>query len=463
MLRDVDPIYQEDVQRALNLLCCAKRPLLVEELMLAIAVELGDSPKYNSERQLKSSEDLRQICAGFIDIDVRTHDDLTLINQVDSLSMMDITLFGTHGTRYEMVRIAHFSVQEFLKSDRIRSKDFKDLVSFHVDMQDANDQMAGTCLAFLLEPSILEAQMSESSPLALNTLRTYAARHWVDYYDDFTSSASTRAQASRLFCGAGGWFEKWLWYWDHDRNHPRKPRPGPLYYASLLGIRSVVYKLIEDGLSKELDASSNAYSRVEPFFLDEVAGNYGTALQAASMRGHLAIVQRLIEGGANINQQSGHYGTALQLAADGCHLEIVHLLVTKGADVNQQAGDDETTALQAASLRGQLGMVQFLLENGANINQGCGYYGTALQAASTGDHCDVVQFLIENGAHVNQEAGRHFGTALQAAIRFNRPEIARLLLKEGAEAIQISANELKHLCFMLMRLRSINTESSGKT
>ncbi|KAK7227437.1 hypothetical protein V2G26_015440 [Clonostachys chloroleuca] len=127
MLRDLDPRYREDAQRALNFLCCAKRLLLVEELMQAIAVELGDSPKYNSERQLKSSEDLQQICAGLIDIDIR------FLDQSDhGMNRMDFTFPNTIGNRYEVVRIAHFSVQEFPKSDRIqKSKDLQDLVSFH--------------------------------------------------------------------------------------------------------------------------------------------------------------------------------------------------------------------------------------------------------------------------------------------------------------------------------------------
>jgi hypothetical protein len=406
MLRDVDPNYRGDVQRALTLLCCAKRPLLVEELVQAIAVELGDPPKYNAERQLKSSEDLQQICAGFIDIDVRFADGY-------GPGMEELNVFSIPDTRYEMVRIAHFSVQEFLRSDRIQtSKDLQDLVNFHVNMQDANDQMAGTCLTFLLEPSILEPMDSTSSPLASMALEHYAARYWIDHFNEYTSSPSTRAQAVRLFHGEGGVFENWISRWNHDGGS--RTRPAPLYYASLLGLRSIVCALINIGLSKRLSVLNDLYSRAGSFFLNEETGYYRTALQAASVQGHLAIAQMLIEAGADISQESGDYGTALQAAAIQGHLDIVQLLIMGGADINQQAGH-YGTALQAASTYGHLKIVELLIRKGANITQEGGDYGTALQAASRCGYIEIVQLLLREGANVNQEAG-HNRTALRTCI-----------------------------------------------
>jgi hypothetical protein len=44
-------------------------------------------------------------------------------------------------------------------------------------------------------------------------------------------------------------------------------------------------------------------------------GQYGTALQAASMEGHEAVVQLFLNQGANVNAQGGHYGTALLVVA----------------------------------------------------------------------------------------------------------------------------------------------------
>jgi ankyrin repeat protein len=61
-------------------------------------------------------------------------------------------------------------------------------------------------------------------------------------------------------------------------------------------------------------------------------GVYGTALQAASARGHAEIVRQLLERGADVNAQGGENGTALQDASDGGHAEIVRQLLEHGVE-----------------------------------------------------------------------------------------------------------------------------------
>ncbi|KAF8518578.1 hypothetical protein JB92DRAFT_2634701, partial [Gautieria morchelliformis] len=61
-------------------------------------------------------------------------------------------------------------------------------------------------------------------------------------------------------------------------------------------------------------------------------GRHGNALQVASLRGHHAIVQLLLENGADVNAQGGWYGNALQAALSQGHHPIVQLLLEKGAD-----------------------------------------------------------------------------------------------------------------------------------
>ena len=46
-------------------------------------------------------------------------------------------------------------------------------------------------------------------------------------------------------------------------------------------------------------------------------GEYGNALQAASVSGHEKVVQMLLDQGADVNAQGGEYGNALQAASFG--------------------------------------------------------------------------------------------------------------------------------------------------
>jgi ankyrin repeat protein len=60
-------------------------------------------------------------------------------------------------------------------------------------------------------------------------------------------------------------------------------------------------------------------------------GCSGHVLQAASLRGDMALVRSLINSGADVNAQGGHYGTALQAALWAGHEDVVDLLIRTGA------------------------------------------------------------------------------------------------------------------------------------
>lgn len=73
----------------------------------------------------------------------------------------------------------------------------------------------------------------------------------------------------------------------------------------------------------------------------------------------------LLEKGANVNVQGCRYGSALYAASIRGHKQIVQILLDKGADVNAQRGD-YGNALQVASLRGHKQVLWMLLGAGAN-------------------------------------------------------------------------------------------------
>ncbi|KAJ7107888.1 ankyrin repeat-containing domain protein [Mycena epipterygia] len=166
-------------------------------------------------------------------------------------------------------------------------------------------------------------------------------------------------------------------------------------------------------------------------------GEYKTALQAASSHGHEAVVRLLIQHGAVVNIVGGYFGTALQAASYEGNEAVIQLLldhtvgIPNGAYINLQGGK-YGTALQAAAFRGHEVVVRLLLDQGAEVNIMGGEFGTALQAASSEGHQLVVKLLLDHGANVNIMGGE-FGTALQAASLEGHQLVVRLLLDHGAD------------------------------
>ncbi|KAF3022936.1 hypothetical protein E8E14_005307 [Neopestalotiopsis sp. 37M] len=164
-----------------------------------------------------------------------------------------------------------------------------------------------------------------------------------------------------------------------------------------------------------------------------------TALQAAAEAGSLAIVERLLEMGADINAPAGrHHGkTALQVAAKTGNMVIVDCLLRQNADVNAPGPDTHgRTALQAAAEAGHLQIIKYLLEYGANINAPAAdtHGRTALQAAAEAGHLQIVEYLLEYGANINAPAAdTHGRTALQAAAEAGHLQIVEYLLEQKAD------------------------------
>jgi ankyrin repeat protein len=122
------------------------------------------------------------------------------------------------------------------------------------------------------------------------------------------------------------------------------------------------------------------------------------------------------------------YYTALEGA-----LQLTDFLIENGAEVNEcSAGDEYETAIKAASFSGHEKIVQLLIGKGANVNAKGGMYGTALHEAAGRGSENIVQFLLDNGSDINAQGGE-YGNAIQAAVANNQTNIAHLLLLRGAK------------------------------
>lgn len=144
----------------------------------------------------------------------------------------------------------------------------------------------------------------------------------------------------------------------------------------------------------EIAVRQNDLSRVKALLKAGVdfrpAAWYDTpVLVIAAEKGHIEIVQTLINAGANVN--TGYERLPLHVAAEHGHLTTAQLLLNSGAYIHS-AEEGGRTALIAAASTGQLPLVQLLVTKGANLNavsQG----ETAIMVAAKNGHRAVYEFL----------------------------------------------------------------------
>ena len=415
MLCNIDKTCIEDGRRILTLLCFSARPLTVPELIDAIAVDVH-SARLNPKRRLQNADDIHDICMGLVDIGLSTSDTIKSNGQEKNTPT---------------VRIAHFSVQEYLESERIRSQK---AAIFSLIAVEAHVEIAQICLIYMLEPGLAVTELYEY-PLSI-----YAARFWYRHFKNTESLGSKLENLilqffkcqRELYVTLIGLLQPVKNEEDFYFNFNPKTKQSPVDCASLLGLRWVLEELISAKQEKDskgciLPPTSNFRSADVSF----QGGEYDNALQAASFGGHENIVKLLVQEGADVNAQGGHYGSALQAASERGHENIVKLLVQEGADVNAQGGH-YGNALQSASERGREKVVKLLVQEGADVNAQSEEYGNALQAASFRGHENIVKLLVQEGADVNAQGG-YYGNALQAASERGHENIVKLLVQEGAD------------------------------
>lgn len=189
---------------------------------------------------------------------------------------------------------------------------------------------------------------------------------------------------------------------------------GPLFLACRVKNLGYVNKLIEHG------ADVNGCTK------------RGSVLQSAVRRCPVAITERLLECGAKINSVTiGPYGTALNAASVAGDLQNVKCLLSHGADITLTGGHLHS-ALQAAASNSKLPLIRLLLKHAADVNATGGRYKTALQAACTAGRIKTAKLLLMSGADPNITGGRN-GNALQAACISGNATLVRLLLSYGAD------------------------------
>jgi len=149
--------------------------------------------------------------------------------------------------------------------------------------------------------------------------------------------------------------------------------------------------------------------------------------------GYYPLIQDIISAGAEIDASGGKDGgTALFIAIEKKRKEVIKLLIDAGANVNApEAVLTGKTALLAASRNVDLQMARYLLELGADSDEGS--LTVAVECS-----IELVHMLLEARLHQSKRYSRGYGGgALQHAIRLKDATMIKLLLGKGIDTNSI--------------------------
>jgi len=402
-LLGIEKEKREFAHRLFQCLAVAVRPLRADELaeVLAIRFAPGQLPQYWANWQLVDAQE-------------------AVLSTCSSL----ISVVNVDG--WPVVQFSHFSVKEFLTSDRL-AKSTEDFSHFHIVPYSAHTILAQASLSVLLHlGDHISRDNMENFPFA-----QYAAQHWVDHGRFEDVSSRIQDAMACLFDVDSPSFATWIWIYDIDypfrqpmfEDHPPRPGAGALYYATLCGFRNLVEHLIAK----------------HPGDTNARGGRYGSAVNAALAKRNMEIALLLLGQGADVDITDVDGRTPLYVASESGYRDHVELLLKHHADVNFLNGGLSSTALGVAAQFGEVEIARVLLNHGAPVDYQDKKGWTPLKAASRHGHLDVVRLLIQSGAAVDSPSNEGRTTLYSASV-YGYLDIVRLLIQSGA-AVDTPDNE----------------------
>lgn len=135
--------------------------------------------------------------------------------------------------------------------------------------------------------------------------------------------------------------------------------------------------------------------------------------------GHLDSVKFILERyDVNLSRydNNSHFNPIIYAASYSGNIELVQYLIDQGADPKAKTSGNET-ALHKAAWNGHLDIVKLLVSYGADLNLVYNANGglSPLCCAAESGNIEVVKYLIENGADVNYTNESSGSSALRSA------------------------------------------------
>lgn len=378
ILNGIPEEYMEDARRILACLVYSFRPLSIQEIAETVAIVADGEVCYNVEERLCQPRDVLTICSG-------------LVTVTESLRNTEV---GFSQMTFQELRLAHFSVKEYLVSDRVVGENIS---GFALGERSTHEYLAKLCLRYLLYCH--KEDICQDHQLLMNyymiswekvAFAPYAASFW-----------SQHLRAAHL---------------DEESSLYRvclEMITQPSLLRDFMLVRRPWFDMEEVIIMQQygcIKSREHAYDGILDMTVDVIP-----PLFYASLLGLNPLILLLLDLGEDINYISPR-GTSLAAAAAGGHYDTVRLLIEKGADLNAQIlqttvqGSPKLsrTAIHEATYRRRPEVARLLLEKGADVtisvlcpgsNENHISDKTPYEAAHALHESDLIQLMIDAGAH----------------------------------------------------------------
>ncbi|OAM52599.1 hypothetical protein A7981_03820 [Methylovorus sp. MM2] len=136
---------------------------------------------------------------------------------------------------------------------------------------------------------------------------------------------------------------------------------------------------------------------IVPFSAYALSGDEQVEFTDALGTGNMKIVKKYFKNGVNVNDLYFAW-SPLQIAANKGQLKVVQYLVEKGADVNYKHPITKMTAMHLAAVDGYEDVTKYLLAHGADLEMKLRGNVSILRAVTDTGNTKMVDLLVAAGA-----------------------------------------------------------------
>ena len=363
ILQSIDPDYRIYTIAALRWLIYSKRPLSLSELAEAAVIRPEAQVPFDIEDRFTGPEDILRVLSG-----------LVIIQEKETLSYDEYSDAASYDDDDSpIIRLAHFSVKEYLTSSRI---------------------LNGHASLFSMDESLSRRVILES---CLHYWDHYSHTRAGVFYEDDVDDFPLLSYA----CD-----------WELHARPPLLPSSIDLLCRCLTRKRWLsTWMSAGQAWHERFDEWAYNYQRdwATAFdeFLEDDQAVLNVALYLATDFGLSPILQPLIKLGADPNQSINvDREFPIIVASSNGYYEIVHKLIQAGADVNVVTRD-RNSALHEAVREGNSTVAQLLFDNGFDVTmgaEGLTYTKNSPLITAICWNRTMIPILLDKGAIFNKSA-----------------------------------------------------------